>query len=132
MKFKRTDRVSDLMQAEISDILLKDISDPRIGFVTITEVRLSDDLRNATVFASVLGAVKPGQDSQKAKAATLEGLRSATPYIQREVGRRIHLRVTPQLHFSLDESAEEGARMDVLIRQAREEDEGKARKQDKG
>jgi ribosome-binding factor A len=126
MKFKRTDRVSDLIQKEISDILLKEISDPRIGFVTITEVRLADDLRDARVFASVLGS--PSPEHERRKRETLEGLRSATPFIQRELGRRIQLRVTPRLLFSLDDSSERGAKMDELIREAREQDEEKTKK----
>ena len=113
---KRTDRVSEQIQREISDILLKDVNDPRVGFVTITEVRVSDDLHNARVFASVLG-------DEKKQEEFMRGLRSATPYIQREVGRRINLRVVCELHFTLDTSAERAARTDELLRQAREHDE---------
>jgi ribosome-binding factor A len=116
MSTKRTERVAEQIQREISDILIKDINDPRIGFVTITEVRISDDLQNARVFASILGDEKKQEES-------MQGLRSATPYIQREVGRRIRLRVTPQLHFTLDSSVERGARTEQLLREVRERDE---------
>jgi ribosome-binding factor A len=119
MAFKRSARVADQMQREISTLLLREVKDPRIGFVTITEVRLSDDMRNARIFFSVLG-------DPKAKQKALDGLRSATPFIQREVGHALGLRFTPELLFSLDESAERGVRMEALIREARAADEAKA------
>jgi ribosome-binding factor A len=121
MKFKRSARVSDQIQEEISDILLRDVHDPRIGFVTITEVRLSDDLKNARVFASVLG-------DEKQKKATMAGLRSATAFIQREVGHRLQLRSTPELLFTLDEGAERGAKIDTLLNQIKDEDAARAKK----
>jgi ribosome-binding factor A len=127
MKVKRSSRVSDLIQQEISNILLKDISDPRIGFVTITEVRLTDDLRNARVFASVLGPSE-GKEAEKVKKQTLEGLRSATPYIRREIGRRVKLRLTPELFFTLDESAEQGAKIDTLLNQVKADDAARQKK----
>jgi len=119
MAFKRSDRVAEQMQREVSLLLLDGVKDPRIGFTTITGVRCSDDLRNARVFFSVLG---DAQAKQKAAA----GLASAAAFIQGEVGRRLKLRVTPELLFTLDESAERGVRMDAIIREARAADEAKA------
>ncbi len=120
MAFKRSDRVAEQMQREISLLLLNGVKDPRIGFVTITGVRCSDDLRNARVFFSVLG-------DAAAKQKATAGLASAAAFIQGEVGRRLSLRITPELLFTLDESAERGVRMDALIREARFADEAKAR-----
>lgn len=119
MAFKRSQRVADQMQREIATMLLREVKDPRVGFVTLTEVRCADDLRNARVYVSVLG-------DERAKRQAMEGLASATPFIQREVGRRLGLRFTPELLFSLDESAERGVAMDQAIREARAEDKAKA------
>jgi ribosome-binding factor A len=75
--FKRSDRVSDQMKQEIAEILMRKIKDPRIGFVTVTDVELSHDLRNAKVFVSILG-------DEKAKKETFKGLESAVPFIRSE------------------------------------------------
>jgi ribosome-binding factor A len=116
MSTKRTQRVAEQIQREIGDILLKDVNDPRIGFVTVTEVRISDDLHNARVFVSILA------DPEK-QAESMKGLNSARPFIQREIGHRIRLRVTPELHFSLDTSVERGARTEQLLREVKQRDE---------
>ncbi len=119
MAFKRSARVADSMQREISQMILREVKDPRVGFVTVTEVRLSDDLRNARVWVSVLG-------DAKAKKQGLDGLRSATAFIQREVNHRLGLKVRTEILFALDESAEKGAHMEALVREARKQDEEKA------
>jgi ribosome-binding factor A len=116
MSTKRTERVAEQIQREVSDILLKDINDPRIGFVTITEVRVSDDLQNVRLFASVLG------DAQK-QEETMKGLISAVPFFRREIGRRMKLRVVPGLVFTLDTSIERGIKTEQLLREMREREE---------
>ncbi len=108
--YKRSERLGELILAEISDLIARDIKDPRIGFVTFTRVEMSDDLRHAKVFASILG-------SDQEKARTLQGLSSATGYIRRHLGRALHLRYTPELAFLLDESLEHGAKIAQLLRQ---------------
>ena len=108
--YKRSDRLGELILAEISDLIVREIKDPRIGFVTFTRVDMSDDLRYAKVFVSVIGA--PPEKSQ-----TLQGLASATAYIRRHLGKTLRLRYTPELTFLLDESLEHGAKIAQLLRQ---------------
>ncbi len=82
--------------------------DPRLGFLTVTEVAVSRDLRHASVFVSVLG-------DADAKTATMDGLRSAVGYIRRALGQRLQTRYTPDITFKLDESIERGARVNKLL-----------------
>lgn len=97
------------MREEISDILLKDLKDPRIGFVTITKVAVSDDLRQAKVYYSVFGGEEEKEDS-------FQGLESATGYIKRELGRRMRLKYMPEITFLFDDSLEYGAHIEELLR----------------
>jgi ribosome-binding factor A len=108
--YKRSDRLGELILAELSDLIAREIKDPRIGFVTFTHVELSDDLRYAKVFVSVIG-------SPAEKARTLQGLSSATGYMRRHLGRALHLRYIPEITFLLDESLEHGAKIAQLLRQ---------------
>ena len=108
--YKRSQRLGELILAEISDLVTRELKDPRVGFVTFTRVELSDDLRHAKVFVSRIGA-------EPEKARTLQGLSSATGYIRRHLGRALHLRYTPQISFLLDDSLEHGAKIAQLLRQ---------------
>ena len=108
--YKRSERLGELLLAEISELVVRDLKDPRLGFVTFTRVELSDDLRHAKVFVSILG-------SEPEKARTLQGLASATGYIRRHLGRSLRLRYTPELTFLIDESMEHGAKIAQLLRQ---------------
>ncbi len=110
--YKRSERVSDQMKREIADILMRKIKDPRIGFVTVTDVVLADDLRNAKVFVSVLGGDR---------AATLKGLESAGAFIRTELGHRLRLKFIPELLFRYDDSAERGAHIMELLSEVEEE-----------
>ncbi len=114
--YKRAERVSDQMKQEIADILMRKIKDPRVGFVTVTEVDLADDLRNAKVFVSVYGAEK---------AATLKGLDSASAYIRSELGKRMRMKYIPELLFRFDDSVERGAHINELLHEIQEKDEEK-------
>jgi ribosome-binding factor A len=105
--YKRSERVSDQMKQEIADILMRKIKDPRIGFVTVTDVEVSDDLRNAKVFVSVYGGDKE---------ASLKGLKSASPFIRAELGRRMRMRFTPELLFRFDSTVEQGAHIMEILR----------------
>lgn len=120
MDFKRSDRVAERVRADLSDLLLKKIHDPRIGFVSITRVKASDDLRNMTVYVSVFGA------DAEAKKRTLDGLRSATPFLQREVFRGLGIKVSTELSFRIDESLEKGHQVLQAIREAIAEDDNAA------
>jgi ribosome-binding factor A len=110
--YKRSERIGELILAEIADLIAREIKDPRIGFVTFTRVEMSDDLRHAKVFVSSFGA-------EPEKARMLQGLSSATGYIRRHLGRALHLRYTPELSFLLDDSLEHGAKIAQILRQLR-------------
>jgi ribosome-binding factor A len=114
--YKRAERVSDQMKQEIADILMRKIKDPRIGFVTVTEVEVADDLRNAKVFVSVYGSEK---------AATLKGLESASPFIRSELGKRMRMKFIPELLFRYDDSVERGAHINELLHEIQEKEEEK-------
>jgi ribosome-binding factor A len=119
MDFKRSDRVGDAIRAEVADILLKKIKDPRVGFVTLTRVEVSDDLRHAKAFVSVMG-------DEDQKKQSMRGLKSASHFMRGEIGRRLNMRNTPEIAFVLDESIERGARMLDILRGLEKEDAGKA------
>jgi ribosome-binding factor A len=111
---RRTERINDLLREEISDLLLREMKDPRIGgLVTITEVDVSPDLRHAKVFVSVLG-------TDEERTGTFRALRAAAHFLQRELRKRLTIRRTPELLFLPDESMERGARILSLLDQARE------------
>lgn len=113
--FKRAERVSDQMKQEIADILMRKIKDPRIGFVTVTDVDVADDLRNAKVFVSVYG-------SDAEKESSLKGLGSAAAFIRSEVGKRMRMRYVPELLFRFDSTVERGAHIMELLRQIEEKE----------
>jgi len=92
----------------LGDAISKDLQDPRVGFVTVTSVKTSPDLRHAHVYVSVLG-------DEQARAETLEGLRSAHGYLQSRVAAELRLKHTPTLAFDYDESVDRGMRISQLI-----------------
>jgi ribosome-binding factor A len=114
--YKRSARVGDQMKQEIADILMRKIKDPRIGFVTVTDVDLSDDLKNAKVFISIYGGDKE---------ATFKGLKSATAFIRSELGKRMRMRCVPELLFRFDSTVEQGAHIMELLREIDEKQEKK-------
>lgn len=115
MNFKRADRVADLIKAEISDILLKRVRDPRVEHVTITGVKMSDDLRSAKVFF-----VQMGYDT--CSEETMTGMRKASGFLKRELGKRLQLRYVPTITFIYDESFEYGSRIERLLVEINETD----------
>jgi ribosome-binding factor A len=116
MEGKRSEKVADLIQKEISQMLVKSIKDPRIGFVTITKVTISDDCRSARIYFSVTGTTAERERSMK-------GLNSAKGYVRKELGRRIRLRYTPEIMFQFDPSIEYAIHMEELIQSLRQEKE---------
>lgn len=104
----RAPRVAELIKQEISRLLQHGLKDPRIGFVTVTDVEVTKDLRYANVYVSVLGEEKSKRDS-------MIGLEQATGFIRREVGKILHLRHTPEITFKVDESVEYGARINDIL-----------------
>ncbi len=114
MEFKRADRVADLLRTEISDILLKRVRDPRIKNVTITGVKVTEDLRSAKVFFSQLGCDACSEEA-------LIGVRKATGFLKRELGRRLRLRYMPAINFVYDKSFEYGSRIDALLEKVKKD-----------
>jgi ribosome-binding factor A len=114
MEKKRSDKVADLIQREISQMLLKSIKDPRIGFVTITKVNVSEDCRFAKVYFSVAGTLIERERS-------IKGLNSARGFVRKELGRRIRLRYTPEILFQFDPSIEYAIHMGELIQSINQE-----------
>lgn len=109
MRGKRLSRVNQLVKEEISMLLLREIKDPRLGFVSVTEVETSQDLRTAKVFVSVLG------DESK-WTGSLAALASARGFIRNWLRQHLDLRVTPELEFRPDRSMEHAARIQALLR----------------
>ena len=115
MASPRQRRVGDQLQKEISDLLLREVKDPRIGFVTLTGVEVSGDLRHAKVFYTVLG-------EQEQKDHTQKALDKASSFVRRELGKRLRLRVTPELQFRYDTSLEYGNRIDSMLKELKQND----------
>ncbi|ARU62505.1 ribosome-binding factor A [Tumebacillus avium] len=109
----RVSRVGEQIKKEIVDIVRTEVKDPRVGFVTITEVEASGDLQHATVFVSVLG-------DEEQRKGTMEALQKAAGFIRAEVGRRVRLRRTPELHFKLDTSLDYSTRIGKVLRDIKE------------
>lgn len=110
----RQDRVEELIRAEVSQILREKVNDPRIGFISITEVKISPDLKNASIFVSIFG-------EEKKKQEAMAGLVSATGFIQRELGQLLELRATPQIIFVRDDSLDRGSRVLGIMTQLNNE-----------
>ncbi len=108
MSAGRMRRVDEAVRAVLSEAIGSDLKDPRVGFVTVTGVKTSPDLRHARVYVSVLG-------DEDARAASLEGLRSAHGFLQHRVAAELALRHTPALRFEYDESVDRGMRISQLL-----------------
>jgi ribosome-binding factor A len=108
MSTERMRRVDEAMREVLSDVLTHDLKDPRVGFVTVTDVKTSPDLRHARVYVSVLG-------DPQAVQASLEGLRSAHGYLQGRVAGELRLKNTPALQFVHDDTAERAQRVERLL-----------------
>jgi ribosome-binding factor A len=107
-------RVDEAIRQVIGDAVAGDLKDPRVGFVTVTDVRTSADLRHARVYVSVLGdGGAPSEPPER--EATLEGLRSAHGYLQGRIGGELRLKRTPTLEFVYDDTTDRALRVDALI-----------------
>ena len=106
---RRADRVAEAIREEIATFLAESVKDPRIvGFVTVTGVDITSDLRHAKVFVSVMG-------SESEKEATFQGLASTASHLRSRVGRSLRLRVAPEIQFREDESVQRAARIESLL-----------------
>lgn len=108
---RRPERIGEQIREEISSLLLGELKDPRVGFATITAVRVSPDLRHARVYVSILGSEDERQQS-------LQGLAAASSFLRRQLAKRLRIRRVPVLEFELDTGAERGARIEELLREA--------------
>lgn len=116
MAGQRTQQLADRIKVIIAQMLERRVKDPRLGFVTITDVRLTGDHQNASVFYTVMG-------DERAVADTAAALRSATGLLRSEVGKQLGTRHTPSLEFFLDAVPETARQIDELLEKAREIDE---------
>lgn len=101
-------RVDEAIRQVIGDALASDLKDPRVGFVTVTDVKTSSDLSHARVYVSVFGAQETRED-------TLAGLRHAHGFLQRRIASELRLKRTPTLEFAYDDTSERAMRLDALI-----------------
>jgi len=108
MQYKRADRVGDQILREVSQLLLEEVKDPRIGMVTISRVQVTNDLSYARVYYTVFG-------DEAQRANTAEGLKKATGFIRKQIGRRMRLRITPEIIFKFDESLDHAERINQLL-----------------
>jgi ribosome-binding factor A len=105
----RPARVGDQIRQELSGLIARELKDPGVGFITITEVKVSADLQVARAYYTTMG-------DEKARRETRRALDRATPFLRREVGHRLRLRRVPELHFHFDESVERGDRIERILR----------------
>jgi ribosome-binding factor A len=108
MPSSRPARVGDQIRVEIADLLAREVHDPGIGFVTVTHVNVTPDLQQARVYYTSLGDDKARRESQRA-------LQRATPFLRRQLGRRLRLRRVPELQFHFDESVERQDRIERIL-----------------
>ena len=115
MRGGRMRRVDEAMRAVLSDAIAKDLKDPRIGFVTVTGVKTSPDLRHARVYVSVLG-------DEQVRSESLDGLRSAQGFLQSRVATELRLRHTPLIEFDYDETVDRAMRLSELMEEGSDPD----------
>ncbi|GGN90248.1 30S ribosome-binding factor RbfA [Saccharibacillus kuerlensis] len=121
----RVGRVAEEIKKELSQLIQSELKDPRIGFVTVTDVEVTGDLSQANVYLSIFG-----DDEQKEKS--LAGISKATGFLRSEIGKRIRLRHTPELLFHIDQSIEYGSKIESLLGQIKTDEPGKEKQSNKG
>lgn len=116
LPYKRSKRVGDLLREQVAEIIQYKLKDPRMGFITVTGVDMTDDLKIAFVYISVL--------KEEDKQISLEILNSAKSFIRTELGRRIRIKTIPTLEFRIDTSIAYGSRIEELLEKIRRKGEG--------
>jgi len=111
----RSEKVQEFIKQELSKIILTELKDPRIGFITVTRVDVTNDLRSAKAFISLMG-------SDEDKAATWSALQGAVGYLRSEIGKRIRLRSTPELSLHIDETLDYSNRIQELLTKIKAEE----------
>src|SRR6185369_2086363 len=117
--FKRSEKVAEAIHEEISKLLIKGVKDPSVGFVTITGVKVTDDLRLASVYFSVISTEEERKDTEA-------GLNSAKGFLRREVGKMLRMRYVPEILFKYDESVVYGSHIESILKQIHETDKENA------
>jgi ribosome-binding factor A len=108
--YKRSEKVGEAVHEIVTDLIIKGLKDPRIGFVTVTGVKVTDDMHYATVYFTVIG-------DEAARKGTEAGLNSARGFIRREMGKKLHMRYVPEILFKYDTSLDTGNHIDALLRE---------------
>lgn len=116
MGSQRSEKVAEAIRKEISEIIQREMKDPRIGFITITRVQVTDDLRYVEVYFSILGTTEERKE-------TLKGLNSAAGFLRREIGKRLGLRYAPELRFKFDRSIEYSTHIAEVLEKLKKEKE---------
>ena len=111
---RRPERVADIIREEISQIVGYELEDPRLGMVTVTDVRLSDNRRDAQVFVTIAG-------NEEEHRLALSALRHAAPYVRKQLSLSLNLPRTPEIHFVRDKVEEDGERVDRLLQEIEQE-----------
>jgi ribosome-binding factor A len=122
---RRTERVADTLREEISQIVGYELEDPRLTMVTVTDVRLSGNLREAKVYVTVAG-------TEKEHVEALNALRHAAPFVRKQLGLSLNLPRVPEIHFLRDRVEEKGERVDQLLGEIKKDWEGKEQVKDEG
>lgn len=121
-EFSRADRVGDQMQRELARLIQREVKDPRLGMITLSEVRVSRDYGYADIYITLLSAEELSEDDEKVQE-NLEILQEAAGFLRRRLGKIMTLRVIPRLRFHFDKLAGESRRMESLIRRAVDSDQ---------
>jgi ribosome-binding factor A len=111
--YKRSQRVGELIQREVAQIISQEMKDPRLGFITVTRVALTDDLKLARIYVSILGEEEEREES-------LSTLRRARGYVRSLLGRRIRIKSIPDISFEIDDTSDYAASIETLLDQVRE------------
>jgi ribosome-binding factor A len=111
MEYKRSDRVGDLLLELVSELLMREVNDPRISSVTLTGADVTDDLRQAKIYFNLL-------TGSEGKKDVLAGLKSATGFIRRRVAKDLKLRIVPTIEFIYDDTEERARRIDELLKKS--------------
>ncbi len=122
-QFKRTDRLNEQLKQEITLLVRDEVRDPRVGLATITAVETSRELDHAKVYVTTVG-------DEEERAAVVQGLRSAAPFIRSQLAKRLKIRRVPELHFEIDRVFEEASRIERLLREALPDGPGEKTEED--
>ncbi|SEO79929.1 30S ribosome-binding factor RbfA [Propionispora vibrioides] len=114
----RVEKVQEFIKQEASKIILNELKDPRVGFVTVTQVEATGDLRHAKIYVSLLG-------SDEQKAQTWEGLQKALGFLRSEIGKRLRMRFSPELTLHLDESLDYSDKIQKLLLKIKEDEDNR-------